>query len=276
MINHIKKQQIALLNFKQCKIEIQYVENCAETDPNRYHNHIHDVCELYLNISGNVTFVCEDRIYPVKKGNVILTREHEAHHCVYHDSSCHRHYLILFSGEKNEEILPMFYDRLPGTGNLVILSEKEELDLIALCEKMFADQDNTVSSLIHFLKIINLLGTGKIRTDTEAVSCKETVRALQYINQNISEKISISELAALTHASVSTFERNFKRDVGMVPTRYIAEKRLSLALTMLSSSMSILEISEKCGFPDYAHFIAGFKKRFGLTPGQYRKKQFKG
>lgn len=276
MINHIKKQQIALLNFKQCKMEIQYVENCAETDPNRYHNHIHEVCELYLNISGNVSFVCEDRIYPVKKGNVILTREYEAHHCVYHDSSCHRHYLILFSGEKNEELLPMFYDRLPGTGNLVILSEKEELNLIALCEKMFADQDNTVSSLIHFLKIINLLGTGKIRTDTEAVSCKETVRALQYINQNISEKISISDLATLTHASVSTFERNFKKDVGMVPTRYIAEKRLSLALTMLSSSMSILEISEKCGFPDYAHFIADFKKRFGLTPGQYRKKQFKG
>lgn len=258
-----------------CELEVQYVEKCAETDPNRYHNHIHNVCEIYLNISGNVSFICEDRIYPVKKGNVIITRDHEAHHCVYHDSSCHRHYLIMFSAQENRELLPMFYDRLPGTGNLVVLSEKEELDLISLCEKMFADRNDAISSLVHFLKVINLLGKGKIKSDTDDISSKETIMALQYINKNISEKISIVQLAELTHSSVSTFERNFKKDVGMVPSKYITERRLSLAITLLSSQMSILEICEKCGFPDYAHFISNFKKRFGLTPGQYRKKQFK-
>ena len=52
---------------------------------------------------------------------------------------------------------------------------------------------------------------------------------------------------------------------------YLEYKKLSFAEKLLSSDMSINEISYKAGFSDCSHFISAFKKQFGTTPHKYRK-----
>ena len=46
---------------------MSYLELDSESKQNAYDSHIHSECEIYINVSGDVSFVIENRIYPIKK-----------------------------------------------------------------------------------------------------------------------------------------------------------------------------------------------------------------
>lgn len=73
-------------------MQIAYVDIDSHSSLNQFEHHIHPECEIYLNLSGDVSFMVEDRIYPITAGSVIITRPHEYHHCIYHSDKRHRHY----------------------------------------------------------------------------------------------------------------------------------------------------------------------------------------
>lgn len=79
-------------------------------------SHIHDECEIYVNMSGKVSFMVENRLYPVGWGDIILSRPYEYHHCVSHSNQPHEHYWILFTASGNEALLRPFFDRSLGRG----------------------------------------------------------------------------------------------------------------------------------------------------------------
>lgn len=273
MINNILEKQIALDQIGPLTGHIQYVENRLETDENRLCNHVHDECEIYINLEGNVSFVVEDHLYPILPGSIIFTRPYEAHHCIYNDSFIHRHYVIRFSPENCALLLPNLLNRKAGTNNLLVLPKEKELSLYSLCNRLLSEHDHLLSSYIYFLRILDLLTNGTVQNDIELQATPSTITTLKYINENIAEPIPISLLAKQCLTSVSTLERNFKKDIGTTPSKYILERRLSLALSYLQGNYSILEVCEKCGFSDYSYFIACFKKRFNITPLQYMKKK---
>ena len=100
-------------------MQVAYVDIDSHSSLNQFEHHIHPECEIYLNLSGDVSFMVEDRIYPITAGSVIITRPHEYHHCIYHSDKRHRHYWILFSSENNEKWLKLFFDRPHGENNLL-------------------------------------------------------------------------------------------------------------------------------------------------------------
>lgn len=73
--------------------------------------------------------------------------------------------------------------------------------------------------------------------------------------------------------SVDYFRHKFKQITGMSPHAYVLQKRMQYACTLLSTTrLSIAYISEICKFTDYAQFSAGFTKRQGMSPSEYRKR----
>ena len=61
--------------------------NITQDSPARYSPaHIHDLCEIYVNLSGNVSFVVERNLYKILPGDIIITKPYEYHHCVYFGS----------------------------------------------------------------------------------------------------------------------------------------------------------------------------------------------
>lgn len=60
--------------------------------------------------------------------------------------------------------------------------------------------------------------------------------------------------------------------MGVTPYSYLTNYRINRSKELLrSTSMSITDISEECGFLDPGNFIAQFKKRTGMRPLQYRR-----
>lgn len=89
----------------------------------------------------------------------------------------------------------------------------------------------------------------------------------EYFNKNI----SIEDMAELSGRSLSTFKRDFHRTFNSTPARWIRERRLSWAAQLIrNSSKNITEISFESGYESLSHFSSLFRKRYGMTPRQYR------
>lgn len=94
---------------------------------------------------------------------------------------------------------------------------------------------------------------------------------LEYIERN--QKISIELLAQEIGVSTSYLYRNIRKETGLSTSRFIEIIRLELACTKLKDTSShISTIGKEIGFSESTYFIKKFKKQYGLTPLQYRKR----
>ena len=99
-------------------------------------HHVHEECELYLCLEGDVSFMVEDQVYPMTRGSVILAHPYEYHHCIYHSNVPNTYYWILFTADGNEKLLNLFFDREKGTHNLIRLSDEGTLAMIRVFERL--------------------------------------------------------------------------------------------------------------------------------------------
>lgn len=96
-------------------------------------------------------------------------------------------------------------------------------------------------------------------------------RMIKMINLNYAEKLSVGELADRYGASTEWFIREFSKCAGMTPKQYINTVRLNHARELLNSSnYNIGEIAAACGFENPLYFSKYFKKKYFMTPSQYR------
>lgn len=95
--------------------------------------------------------------------------------------------------------------------------------------------------------------------------------ALEYIEHNYSQHISLDTLAKLTGFSPKYFCRYFRAIVHRSPIDYLNYYRVECAAHFLASAdMNVAEVAVHCGFSDSSAFIKQFRKYKGITPRQYR------
>ncbi len=95
----------------------------------------------------------------------------------------------------------------------------------------------------------------------------------QTIYDNIFKDVSIEDLARLTHRSLTSFKKEFRRYFQMPPHKwYIRQRLMHSRLLLISTSKSISEIGVECMFPNTSHFIKLFKKEYQMTPAAYRNR----
>lgn len=95
---------------------------------------------------------------------------------------------------------------------------------------------------------------------------------LQYIDQNLANKIVPEELAKLAGYSKYHFIRKFKEQTGTTVIHYINSRRVSAAADLLvTTQLPIGLIAEKCGIPTTPYFIKLFREEFSMSPLEFRK-----
>lgn len=93
--------------------------------------------------------------------------------------------------------------------------------------------------------------------------------ALHYHNQNF----SMEQLCRDMNVSHASLCRNFKNQVGETPIQYLADIRLRESCKLLQDTeMKISEIAYSVGFSDPYHFMKVFRRKYGVTPSQFRTK----
>lgn len=98
-------------------------------------------------------------------------------------------------------------------------------------------------------------------------------RVIDYIKANLTQDLSILDLATLTSMSESHFSRSFKQSVGIAPYQYLMQQRVERAKQLLKQqAISISDIALDCGFANQTHLTKVFRQMTGVTPKAYQKR----
>ncbi len=100
-----------------------------------------------------------------------------------------------------------------------------------------------------------------------------TAEAIKCIERRLSSQLKVSDIALELSVSVRKLSALFSSEVGMSIGKYIANELLTkIKLCLISTDLSINEISDNYGFCDTSYFIRFFKKETGISPSKYRQK----
>ena len=146
---------------------------------------------------------------------------------------------------------------------LKVISRKEENSV----EKM-------LSSFLCFVR--ENTKSFAIRNASEKSADARIQKALEYIDRHFKSAILADDIAGICGLSTSRFIHLFKEECGVSFSEYLIDRRMQEAELLLSETeMKINDIAEACGYHDQCYFGLVFRKKTGLSPGLYRKRNAK-
>jgi len=230
--------------------------------------HVHPYYEIYLNLSGDVSFLHNGLVYKIGRGDLIFSRPGEVHHCIYNSPSTHEHICLWFDAEGESELARLISER--GVSGYIRLGEERALLLASLIDGI-AELDYAIERAARVVDIVSRLSAPRenFRPDAASGALGEIVA---YINESFATIGSVAELAERFHVSRSSLGRLFREELHLSPSELIRAERLAFAERLLSEGASVTDACYRSGFSDCSRFIAAFRKRYGTTPLKYKRK----
>ncbi len=154
-----------------------------------------------------------------------------------------------------------------------ISSVERYLELLSI--EAVSDSRNAKESCSLLLRLLlaKLAESTDRLTETGSVHCAALRELRASIRRNPAEHHSIAEFAKELSLSPSHFQYLYKQEFGVSCYEDVLNARLNMAeYYLLSTSLPLRQIAELCGYENDVHFIRQFKKRRGMTAGEYRKR----
>lgn len=127
-------------------------------------------------------------------------------------------------------------------------------------------------SCIDNLKISMYENKTSSQADSENREERVISSIMRYMQEHLSEEISLSVLADEFHLNPQYISQLFKNEIGVGFLAYLTNIRIEKAKKLLlSTALSVTEISSYVGYGDYRVFTKVFKKTEGVTPSQFRR-----
>jgi two-component system response regulator YesN len=123
---------------------------------------------------------------------------------------------------------------------------------------------------LRHLKILEAVGQEKETARVESRN-RAMNSVLDYIHENFSRDIGLTDLSEATGLVPAYLCNLFKECVGVSYIKYLTSVRLDHAKRLLQSGEKAMKVAEKVGYSDYHYFCRVFKKYTGVTPGEYRE-----
>jgi len=250
--------------------------------------HTHDYLEIVYVFSGESIHKIDGAKYFLNKGDVIFINYGSMHSISAVKNFSY--YNISFSPDilenkflSKENALSMLLLSSFNTicseskGAKISFAKNERREIEFILESMIKEENfNARFSgriLENYLDIIFSKILQKTENISKIVSGDNVWEQLkEFIDNNSSEKITLTDLAKQNFYNPSYFSRVFKQKFGISLTEYINQKRFENAEKLLrETTLSVDKIMEKVGFLDKNAFYKAFVKKNGVTPAVFRK-----
>lgn len=254
--------------------------------------HTHDFIEISVVEEGNGYHYIEDQVLPVKQGDIFLIPIGTSH--VFRPSSTRQEkQLVICNCIFKTSLIQQWERFFPEQSDLLRLllypeqSEKRWLQyhdkhdkflpMIATMHREYLNRFSGFETILTTLLIqmLAMLQRIELNEETEIVQAPQNQldEVIHFIEKYHAKNITVQYVAEYFYMSSSHFQRLFKKMMGLTFIEYLQNVRIQKCCQLLkSTNHSIHQIANKVGYRDMKFFHALFRKKTGVTPGQYRKR----
>ncbi len=216
---------------------------------------------LHYVVSGKGVFSFKDKTYKLSAGSCFVIRPFEK---VFYQADPHQpwHYIwIGFETQDMPEQLSSDVLSMPGIGNIFS-------SIMDAQDRNEGRNEFLAAKVWEIISLISESSKPKIpKNKTFAEQAKTCIQA-KYMTG-----ITVAEIAKMLNLERSYFSTVFKNSVGISPQEYLNNYRLEKASELLiSSDMSVTDIAFSTGYSGVINFSRMFKRRFEVSPTEYREK----
>ena len=263
----------ASIVWEKCKIgdlaiSVSHInEFCDVANGNFDPSHIHPHYEIYVNGSGNVSFMHGAGVYSVEPFDAIISYPGDLHYCIYNSSTLHEHWCIRFACE---DATVLDYLASFGIRGFVRPREGDRERISDTLRALSSDDITDFERTLGFMTLLSILKGGASSRGTEEALPKRVSEILAYIDENLTSIKTTDDVSRAFFISNPTLDRLFRKYVHLSVHKFLEAKRLSLAESLLKGGATVTEACYGAGFSDCSRFISKFKERFGTTPLKYK------
>lgn len=249
--------------------------------------HRHNAFEIYLFLSGSRRVCVENAAYICRPGDLFIIRP-ETFHAGLCDEACEYDRIIM-------NIRPDFVEEICEKGAQIgacfdfdpknpirrtHLDYPERKTALELSDRFMEAQKSGSSGssllcdtyMLQFLIFVNCwFGRNEDFTKEDNIMPQLIRDVMNYINDNITETITMEKLANRFYFHDRYISRLFRDYTGLTIRTYILDKRVALAKKLLDEGCNVSEACYRSGFNDYANFLRSFKNYAGISPGRYKR-----
>jgi len=241
----------------------------------KFPNHFHDYYVIGFIEEGKRHLVCNNEEYLLNSGDIIVFNPQDPHACEQVDGRKLDYRCINIQPEVMleyvREITGQAY--LPRFSTHVLYQSELVSSLHELHQFILEEQPDFCKEEMLLLLLDQLL---KDYADAEMAETEQKItleirQLCDYMEVHYSENISLNELSEISGISKYHLLRQFARQKGISPYRYLETIRINHAKRLLEQGLLPIDVAAQTGFSDQSHFTNFFKKLIGLTPKQYRR-----
>ena len=231
------------------------------------HHHCHPYYELSYIEHGSCRFFVEDANYDLHDGDFLLIPPQLFHYTRYLFGACLRCGVYF----RAEDLSPELIARAPG--GIAFFSQLRVFQAPAASRRRISWLLERMAQELLLLssRLCSLLSEkiADIHTTDQQV-----LLAARFINEHFRQQISAADIAAASGFSPNYLSRKFREATGIGVHDYLVFIRLrNAAFELVSTDDSVTDIALRSGFSDSNYFKDAFKKKYGITPREYRKKR---
>ena len=239
--------------------------------------HWHEYIEMHYVRSGSTVIHCGQKRFTPSAGELVVVNSNELHSGALESAFTDVYVLIFdysFFAKNSLEDYVIFRHLIPRDEIIGQLFEdifredgwREPGYMMAIKGRLY---ELIVYLLRHY-------ATRRLTSKENARRNRDLMRlntVLKYIEKNFSQPITPNDLASLINLSEYRFCHLFKEVMNQSPAAYVNEIRLKRARRLLAESdMSVAEVAAYVGFNDYNNFGRQFRRLYGCSPSELRKK----
>lgn len=248
----------------------------------------HDHLEMAFVLSGAGRYRFEDGIVPVQEGDLIIINSGVKHQALFcPEAELPATEFFVGASDVHMPGLPENTLPVPEGGRVLHTTGELRQKIFKVCASMEAEnavcrQGRYFMMKAYLMQMILLV----IREQCEPVQRPEgrsfesgnrkylVEQIIHYIEDHYNEKLSLDQIAENMYLSPFYISKIFKSETGDAPIRHLINIRLDKAREMLENGWdgSIQEAAAAVGYDDAYHFSKLFKKKYGISPSQARKR----
>ena len=246
-------------------------------------HHCHPYFELAYIEHGSCRFFIEYTMFDLHDGDFLLIPPHVFHFTRYLFGSCLRCGIYFRAGDLESELISHFPDGADFLSQVRIFQvptdARREIGRIIMrmaAEDRGFDERSPLMLRLQLQELLLLCSrVCLLLTETPAsihTTDRQVLLAARYINEHFRQQISAADIAAAAGFSPNYLSRKFREAAGIGVHDYLVFIRLrSAAFELISTNDSVTDIALRNGFSDSNYFKDVFKKKYGMTPREYRK-----